>query len=262
MEPKTSKKIVNESRRLELQLNKKKLREIRKLLLQVGGDIERLILAQGANLRREQLEDMKRVIDRDLQTFERGIEEITQTGKKETTELIIDRNGQFLLLVGATYNRLEVLNLTLARISEIKYKDGLTISDRLWRTGQKARNDIANRITVGILQGQSSKKVARDLRKYVISGPPKYVSERLALTEMANAYKLANDVAMDRMRAVATNYKWYVKYELSPRHIKACACEELAQANPTGNGEGIYTTAPNRPHPNCYCLIYPMYLPL
>lgn len=146
----------------------------------------------------------------------------------------------------------------LADVLQTRGKDGLVLSDRIWRLTEESKRDITNRLTKGILLGESHTKVAKDIRQYVNgTGGMRYKSERLVLTEFSRAYQVANEQAVNIMRA-STEYKWFQKWELSPAHPKVDVCDVLASQDTIGEGPGVYKEAPTR-HPGCYCYIYPVY---
>lgn len=255
--------ILHEARRKELRLKKETLENLISLLNSVSNDLEGAI-AKAADhtgtLRKEQLQAMKARIDEDLDIFEDQYDRIVKGGITGQTEIIISRNGEIFIEVEGTRKLIDTMHDTvLAQILDYKEKDGLILSDRIWRMSQEAKTDITNRISQGILLGESHVKVAKDIRQYVVGGSLKYKSQRLAITEMAKAYKLANEKSVQIMRE-ESQFMWYEKWELSPAHPHPDVCDILATQNPEGEGPGIYKTAPNR-HPMCYCYIYPVYRP-
>ena len=82
------------------------------------------------------------------------------------------------------------------------------------------------------------------------------VNERIARTEMANAYELGRRRAYFEDPNI-TGFQW----ELSPSHPIFDECDYLAEADLYGMGAGVYpldsgVTAPA--HPNCLCTTYPV----
>lgn len=201
---------------------------------------------------------MKGRIDHDLDIFQEEYHRIVRTGISETAAVILDRNGQIFLEVEGTTKLIDLLqDDIIIQAATLPEKDGLILSDRVWRITQEAKADITARIQQGMLLGESHTKVARDVRQYLISGPARYKSERLVFTEMAKAYKRADEVSVEMMRQNSA-YMWFEKWELSPRHPKPDVCDILASQDIEGEGPGIYKHAPNR-HPGCLCYIYPVY---
>jgi len=175
------------------------------------------------------------------------------------TDLILERNA--ILYKEADGTKKAILALrsgVISAVANLKEKDGLILSDRVWRLTEVAKLDIANKIQVGIIEGQSHTKIARSIKKYIEKGNLRFVSERLVMTEMAKAYKIANEEAVKIMQA-QSQYMWFEKWELSPRHPRPDVCD-LQASHDSGNGPGVYKTAPSR-HPGCLCYIYPVWRP-
>lgn len=245
-------------------LRRETLAEIIDLLTGVNDDLA-IAIVQAADhtgtLRKEQLQAMKGRIEQDLDIFEEQYRNISNAGIKGEVALIIERNGEIFVEVEGTQKLIGLLSDNIiTQILDYKEKDGLILSDRIWRLTQEAKADITNRISQGILLGESHAKVAKDLRQYIIGdGGLRYKSERLAMTEMAKAYQRANDQSVEMMRQ-KSEFMWFEKWELSPAHPKPDVCDILATQNIEGEGPGIYKHSPNR-HPGCYCYIYPVYRP-
>lgn len=217
---------------------------------------------QNGTLRKEQLQAIKNRVDQDLNVFEQQYSVITHDGVTGTASLIIERNGQIFIEAEGTKKLVDLLHdKVLTQIFQYKENDGLILSDRIWKLTQEAKADITARLSQGILLGESHAKVAKDLRQYIIgNGGMRYKTERLTLTEMAKSYQVANQMSTEQMRQ-DSEYMWYEKWELSPAHINPDVCDLIAGDDSEGEGEGIYKTAPDRPHPGCYCYIYPVYRP-
>lgn len=233
------------------------------LLKAVSTDLEAEIARlsdDNGKLRKDQLQEMKSRIDEDLNVFEDNYDAIVKKGIEEMTAIIIERNGEIFLKVEGTKKLIDILqDKVVMQALTLKEKDGLILSDRIWRITQEAKADITNRIQQGILLGEAHSKVARDIRQYVLSGQLKYKSERLVLTENAKAYQRANSASVDLMRQ-NSDYMWFEKWQLSPRHPKPDVCDLLASQDIDGEGPGVYKHSPNR-HPGCLCYIFPVYRP-
>lgn len=203
---------------------------------------------------------MKNRVEHDLDVFKDQYTYIVESGISESAEVILDRNGKIFLEVEGTKKAVDLLqNKILLQAINLPEEDGLVLSDRIWRITEEAKRDIVARLQQGMLLGESHKKVAKDLRQYVVGGNLRYKTERLAFTEMAKAYKRANEASVETMRQ-NSDYMWFEKWELSPRHPKPDVCDILATQDVDGEGSGVYKKAPNR-HPGCLCYIYPVFRP-
>lgn len=127
---------------------------------------------------------------------------------------------------------------------------GVSFSKRVWSDmdGLKAELDV--QLINSFVQGASVQAIAKKLRPYVSDKfkNKRYASERIARTESARVDTQATINSLERY-----GYE-YCKWHAEP---KACdICQEIAQANPTGYGRGIYEVdkVPFLPaHPNCRC---------
>lgn len=242
-------------------LKRKNLENTISLLQSLSDSIESAInnASIDGTLRKDQLIQMKQRIERDLDSFENAYTQIVTNATTESTQLILNRNGELLVEVEGTRKVIDVLqDKVIAEVLSVQGRDGLILSDRIWRITQEAKRDITNRVVQGMLLGESNQRVARDIKQYIRgTGGLKFKSERLVLTEFARAYKVANEMSVEVMRE-QSEFMWYEKWELSPAHKSVDVCDVLAAANPHGEGPGVYKQAPNR-HPGCYCYIFPVY---
>ncbi len=253
--------IIKRSRREELLLKKSSIVDVLGLLNALSDSLTSAInnAAIDGTLRKDQLQQMKYRVEQDLNTFDEAYRRIVTTSTNSGAQLILNRNGDLMMEVEGTRTVIDTIqDKVLAEVFNVAGRDGLILSDRIWRITQEAKRDITNRVVQGMLLGESHTRVARDIRQFVKgTGGLKYKSERLVLTEFARAYKVANEMSVEVMRE-SSEFMWYEKWELSPAHKSVDVCDVLAAANPVGEGPGVYKQAPNR-HPGCYCYIFPVY---
>ncbi|MHC1728079.1 MAG: Hint domain-containing protein [Syntrophobacteraceae bacterium] len=220
-------KILNRFRRKELRLTREKLLNVVSLLDEVSESLETQIARfadENGKLRREQLQAMKGRIESDLEAFKAQYDVIVQTGVSDSAAVILERNGEIFVQVEGTKKLIDILQdkIILQAVS-LPEKDGLILSDRIWRITEEAKADITARVQQGMLLGESHTKVARDIRQYVKGGGLKYKSERLVITEMSKAYKRANEASVEVMRQ-NSDFMWFEKWELSSRHPRPDVC--------------------------------------
>jgi hypothetical protein len=150
----------------------------------------------------------------------------------------------------------------------LKYSDGHTLSDRLWRAAAVAHGDIQSKIRGGIGRNDSAWTIAKRLERelYVSERCPRWTSTRLGLTkaEIAagdkrglisgpspcdskgvaynalrlarNEIQIAHHMATDEVFAAMpwVNYE-YIR--LSPDHPDiGCECESIVIGGPNNNG--------------------------
>lgn len=165
-------------------------------------------------------------------------------------------------------------------------KDGLQLSDRLWRIDNEARQRIGNAITRAVVSGQGAAEAARDLlaRGEVVS---REIGDKL---RDASAAKLSNQIrhqlageaspmtnALRVMRteinrahgeaymAGAKDHPQFAgfKFLLSPAHPAPDICDLLSTQNLYGLGPGVYPDRESIPwpaHPNTLSFIQMVFI--
>lgn len=148
-------------------------------------------------------------------------------------------------------------------------RDGLKLSDRVWRIGEHYRNNVRAIIEDAVARGENARVVARKLEQYLqpgvhtalkaetrrrlgVSKDVSMEAMRLAVTEMNNAFREGTVMAVR-----ATPGYLGVYWRLSPTsHVLADVCDDYARHNGTGfwpKGE-----EPTTPHPWCRCYLTPL----
>jgi hypothetical protein len=164
------------------------------------------------------------------------------------------------------------------------YGDSLTLSDRIWRVENDARDGINNVIMQGIANGESAFDIAKNLEQFLgaNSDCPRWTSSRLygqtkkeiasgstvglltgdacdgsgvsynalrlARTEIQKIHALATDKALAEQPWVEME-----KCNTSPAHAGTDECDEVASGGE--NCDGVYPVGTiNYPlHPHCMC---------
>lgn len=155
---------------------------------------------------------------------------------------------------------------TLAMVARTR-RDGLKLSDRVWRTSERARNSVQRIIEDAVVRGQDARTTARQVQQYLQPGVWKahkaetrrrlgvgtdvsYQAMRIARTEMNNAFH-------EGMIAANQHSPGYrgIYWRLSARHIVPDICTDMAVDMSHGE-PGFYPKGkePVRPHPNCWCV--------
>lgn len=146
-------------------------------------------------------------------------------------------------------------------------KDGLKLSDRVWRIGENVRKNMATVVEDAVARGLDSRTLAKRVQQYMqpgkwtamkretrrmlgVSSDVSYEAMRLARTEMSNAYHegtiLANQSAPSYLGII---------WMLSGRHPLPDVCNDYA----SHNGDGFWPAGsePTLPHPQCLCIALP-----
>lgn len=149
-------------------------------------------------------------------------------------------------------------------------KDGLKLSDRVWRIGERWRNNVRRVIEDGVARGVNSRVLAREAQKYLqpgvwtghkletrrrlgVSKDVSYEALRLARTEMANAFHEGGIMANRTMPSYRGIY-----WRLSAAHPLLDVCDDMSNSIEYGE-RGFYPQGeePLRPHPHCFCVTLP-----
>lgn len=129
---------------------------------------------------------------------------------------------------------------------------GVSFSKRVWADMDALKAELDVQLVKSLTQGTSARVVAQRLIPFVSDSikNKRYAAERIARTESA---RVDTDATLNMLKKNGYEYcKWHSEY-------KACeTCVAIAQANPTGYGQGVYEVddVPYLPaHPNCRCSI-------
>lgn len=159
----------------------------------------------------------------------------------------------------------------LAMLSRTR-KDGLKLSDRVWRVGEKARAAVTRLVEDGVARELDSRVLARKVQRYLqpgvwtahkletrrrlgVSKDVSYEAMRLARTEMNNAFHEGMIAANQEVPSYRGIY-----WRLSGSHPAPDVCDDMA-TNTSYGEPGFYPKGyePIRPHPQCFCVTVPAY---
>ena len=138
------------------------------------------------------------------------------------------------------------------------YKDGLTLSDRLWRLDSGIRKEMADKVTQAVTQGKSARKLARELQSYLIesgTGNARYNAMRLAVTEINNAHREGHIQSCLDAEGKLKSYISAIGFRLSASHPEPDVCDAWASDDSDGLGSGNYlpdNVPIDHPHGLCY----------
>ncbi len=160
---------------------------------------------------------------------------------------------------------------TLAMLARTR-KDGLKISDRVWRTSESARNSVRLIIEDAVARGQDARTTAKQVERYLQPGVWKahkietanrlrigtdisYQGMRLARTEMNNAFHEGTIAANQHSPGYRGIY-----WMLSGAHVVPDICDDMA-ADMSHGEPGFYPKGkePVRPHVQCFCVAISSY---
>lgn len=124
--------------------------------------------------------------------------------------------------------------------------DGKRLSERIWTPEE--RKGIFDIVAGAVKENLSPYELAERLQKYVTEDRPRWMIDRLANTELINAYTQGKKATYDEfIKEFSPQYDVVVDIELSPFHPKSDICDLVA-------GRYYYEDAPDVPiHPHCIC---------
>ncbi len=139
------------------------------------------------------------------------------------------------------------------------YRDGLTLSDRLWRLDAGIRRAVEDRVVSAVAQGTSAQNLAKDLRQYLTStgqGNARYNAMRLARTEINTAHREGGIRAVTKPDGTLRDHVQAIGWRLSMSHPEPDICDVWASQDIDGLGPGNYLPQ-NVPvdHPHGLCFI-------
>jgi len=266
-------------RRAYLNQEYKTVEEIKNIYKEVSFKLEGFIskFEKGSHIEKEWSrvrESIDKLVDGlnddTFKSLYRGIRGIWQFKNQETKQILnIARMGAFIhgdyegYVNGYTERALlSFMNRT--------YKDGLKVSDRVWRVGEDARRELYTAIRNGVAQGQDPRELAKSIKHLL--NPDVATPLR---SETRKKLGVSKDVPMEAMRLAVTelqnaNYEATIgAYSLSPlyqgiywrlssNHPIEDICDEYA----SHNGDGFWEkgSEPTKPHPWCRCIAVPKLL--
>lgn len=138
------------------------------------------------------------------------------------------------------------LNISKIPLAQSVYKNRDLVDGKV--------DDIVNS---AIARGASARELARDVRRFIrpdVRGGVRYAAMRLGRTELNNAFH-----AQQVQSGIETPWTTGLKWNLSGSHPRPDECNEYADGDHEGKGEGVYSpeNVPPKPHPNCLCYTTP-----
>lgn len=129
------------------------------------------------------------------------------------------------------------------------------LSQQVYRTTQLSKGAVDKAINAALAQGMSASQLAKMVRDMIrpdVPGGVSYAAKRLGRTELNNAF---HESAKARM--ASTPWTEAVRWHLSGSHSTPDICNEYANNDNEGLGEGLWPPGkvPAKPHPQCLCYV-------
>lgn len=265
------------------ELDARTLKELEHLYRQAASEIEQQIgnyAGSDGNLALQNLQDMLGQVNAHLQSLSVQRNALLNGSMESAARLGIDpftpdATGGAAAVID-TAAAMQISHDAVQFVRTFVAKDGLQLSDRIWRIDRGAREKVTNAIEMAVIQGHgagqaarefltqgkqvpieiqdklsaaNSARVAKDAAEYLLAGQgsPLDNAMRLFRTEMNRAHGTAYMRGAEaHPDAIGT------RFLLSPGHPKPDVCNLHAVANLYGLGPGVYPPgkSPWPAHPN------------
>ena len=135
-----------------------------------------------------------------------------------------------------------------------KGANDIPLSTQVYKSQALSTGQVHRRVQQGMVLGKGAKEIAKDVSGLIkpdVAGGVSYAANRLARTELNNAFKTAQEE-----RYKDEPWTLGMRWNLSKSHPERDICNEHAEADFHGLGAGIYPVG-QRPksHPNCLCYL-------
>lgn len=229
-------------------------------------------LGVGEQVRREQLQLIKRALLKRQAEVLRGTGEVTEARRSEAAARAVKLSGSIdALLFGAagakdiaselTRSLTEGMSRTLDTVIARVTKSAIPLSQKVYRTEVWMEGRIQNLVNSALLRGLSARDFAREARAWInpnVKGGVRYAAMRLARTEINNAYHAAT-VVSNSEKPWVTSMRWRLSGSHPKRPGPPEVCERYANNDHDGLGAGVFAkgNVPPKPHPQCLCTVLP-----
>ncbi|MBH9741356.1 hypothetical protein [Vibrio navarrensis] len=218
-----------------------------------------------------------------LHTLTRQIEEILNQVNQQQSSMVEGYIVEAAKNGGNTFSS----SIPAAKVSEsidaavlaartMQQKDGLQLSDRLWRVHRNAKQELTNAVERAVILGHSASEAAQDYQRRM-QPVPSNIAQQMNMASSSGINKKVSDVLMEDQGAPYHQIKRVMrteinraygmafqnsafedefvvgtKFKLSPNHPKKDICDMHAKANLYGLGKGVYPKgkSPWPAHPN------------
>ena len=220
--------------------------------------------------------------------LQQGLQDAAALGVRPYTRAGVGATGIAGQAVLGTEAAMRINTEAVDFVRSFRAADGLTLSDRVWRLDQGAKEALTRRIGQAVVSGWDAQRAARS---FMASGAPVpldvaqrvragqvdalqagadllvgseqsggevWKAQRVMRTEINRAHGTAYMAGAEATPGVAG-----LKFLLSPRHPKPDICDLLAAQNLYGLGPGVYPNAKACPwpaHPNTLSFVQAVFV--
>ena len=271
-------RLLKESQREKLSINKKTLLKVKKLYEE---ESKKLIskLNNANEINSQYINSYLEYVNKELKSLSKQIEKLTKQGIADTSQLMTEVNADVFSYIVKKYNLdvdsnlLESLykpnyNVVDKIISGNLYKDNKSLSKRIWGYNRNNLNKIQDILIDGMVNKRPLQDITNILSTYTGGGNTKVKATTSAYGQMnANSLRLVrtslNHAFIETMKdetkknPFIEGYKWIMSGAHSSRMPNGDICDDYS-SHDEGIGIGVFkkNNIPI-PHPNCMCVIIP-----
>lgn len=264
---------------LDLTLEEKQ--EIINIYIKAGKEVtERLKKAKSKSLSERYLKELKKAIENYEKVLQYDLDKSIRKYMQKAAELGVEQSKTYFENMDIPFVIKKSFNAMFTNISDDAvrllvqggyYKDGKTLSKRIWDISKTNGREIDSLIKVAVAEQKSTNALAKDVEKYIIEGvgrPQKtfipgisrdisYQAVRLARTSIGHAFTESSVGA-----GMNNPFNIGMKWNLSSQHVARLSkfgktsdiCDTYANQNEYGLGPGVYPSKDYKiGHPNCLC---------
>lgn len=291
--PSGSRKYVQtvlEGRKKFLKLSLDQRQEILNIYDEASKDvIERLKKVKHNSMTERYLKELQKAIDEYRRNLAIELDKAIRKAMNEAAELGVEPSKAYFENMDIPFTLRQTFKSMFTNVSEEVvsvlvtgeyYKDGKTLSQRIWNITGKNGSDIDKLIKRAIIEQKNTSDLARELEMYMNSGiarPQKtfipgisrdisYQAVRLARTSISHSM-LESCVQASMDNPYSLGLKWNLSSEHTSRLAKfgrmSDVCDTYAKQDLYDLGSGVYP-AEKYPlgHPNCLCYSTDVLVPL
>ena len=271
-------RLLKESQREKLSINKKTLLKVKKLYEE---ESKKLIskLNNANEMNSQYINSYLEYVNKELKSLSKQIEKLTKQGIADTSQLMTEVNADVFSYIVKKYNLdiepdiLESLykpnsNVINKIISGNLYEDNKSLSKRIWGYNRNNLNKIQEILIDGMVNKRPLQDITNTLSAYTGGGNTKVKAITSAYGQMdANSLRLVrtslNHAFIETMKdecrynPFIEGYKWIMSGAHSSRMPNGDICDDYS-SHDEGIGIGVFkkNNIP-MPHPNCMCVIIP-----
>lgn len=230
-------------------------KEAEKMILSIPGEsfsaiVRRAQYAQSAKALREmQAKLWGHVTTATRQGLERTIENAARTNLA-LSDYLIQSVGHDSLTEGM---RLAAEHA----VENVKSKmiNNISLSKRVYKNEAWVNGKVDKAVLNGIATNKTSKEIAASVRDFIrpdVPGGESFAASRLSRTEINNAFHTTTILAGNAQPWVEGQ-----QWNLSGGHDHEDDCDDFAEADTDGLGNGVFApgNVPDKPHPQCECYL-------